>query len=48
MMDALAVRAAEDCVQAGYPTDVEALMIAEADGSAAEVDDLMDKLARGR
>jgi len=44
MMDALAVRAAEDFVQAGYPTDVEALMIAEADGSAAEVDDQLARI----
>ena len=44
MMDAPAIRAAEDFVQAGYPTDVEALMIAEADGSAAEVDDQLARI----
>ena len=39
MMDAPAIRAAEDFVRAGYPTDAAALMIAEADGCPAEVDD---------
>ena len=38
MMDRLAIRAAEDFVQAGYPLDVEALLIIELDGPAAEVD----------
>ena len=44
MMDAPAIRAAEDFVQAGYPVDVAALMIAEADGSAAEVDDQLSRI----
>jgi len=37
MMDRLAVSAAEDFVQAGYPTDAEAILICEIDGIAAEV-----------
>ncbi|HUH48378.1 MAG TPA: FAD-linked oxidase C-terminal domain-containing protein, partial [Mycoplana sp.] len=38
MMDRPAIHAAEDFVQAGYPLDVEALLIVELDGPAAEVD----------
>ena len=38
MMDRLAIRAAEDFVHAGYPTDCEALLLCELDGSAAEVE----------
>ncbi|ORE98174.1 FAD-linked oxidase C-terminal domain-containing protein [Aurantimonas sp. 22II-16-19i] len=41
MMDRPAIRAAEDFVHAGYPTDVEALLIVELDGPAAEVDHLL-------
>ena len=41
MMDAPAIRAAEDFVQAGYPLDVEALLIVELDGPAREVDHLI-------
>lgn len=37
MMDNPAIRAAEDFVQAGYPTDAEALLICELDGFNAEV-----------
>ncbi|HSR54900.1 MAG TPA: FAD-linked oxidase C-terminal domain-containing protein [Alphaproteobacteria bacterium] len=37
MMDGPAIRAAEDFVQAGYPTEAEALLIIETDGPAAEV-----------
>ena len=39
MMDAPAIRAAEDFVHAGYPADAQALMIAEADGHPAQVDE---------
>lgn len=46
MMDAPAIRAAEDFVNAGYPTDVAALMIAEADGTAAQVDDQLAEITR--
>jgi len=41
MMDGPAIRAAEDFVQAGYPLDVEALLIVELDGPQAEVDELL-------
>jgi glycolate oxidase len=41
MMDGPAIRAAEDFVHAGYPLDVEALLIVELDGCAAEVDHLI-------
>ena len=41
MMDRPAIHAAEDFVQAGYPLDVEALLIVELDGPAAEVDHLI-------
>ena len=38
MMDKAAVRAVEDFVHAGYPLDVEALLIVELDGVEAEID----------
>src|SRR6056297_1941597 len=38
MMDRPAIHAAEDFVHAGYPLDVEALLIVELDGPKAEVD----------
>ncbi len=41
MMDRLAIHAAEDFVHADYPLDVEALLIVELDGCAAEVDHLI-------
>jgi glycolate oxidase len=49
MMDRPAIHAAEDFVNAGYPRDVEALLIVELDGPAIEVDDLItrvEKIAR--
>jgi glycolate oxidase len=42
MMDQPAIHAAEDFCQPGYPRDVEALLICELDGPAAEVDHLID------
>jgi glycolate oxidase len=45
MMDGPAIRAAEDFVHAGYPLDVEALLIVELDGPEAEVDDLLERVA---
>ena len=42
IMDRLAVQAAEAFVHAGYPLDVEALLIVELDGVQAEVDHLID------
>jgi glycolate oxidase len=41
MMDRPAIHAAEDFVHAGYPRDVEALLIVELDGPDAEVDHLI-------
>ncbi|MGP1396752.1 MAG: FAD-linked oxidase C-terminal domain-containing protein [Inquilinaceae bacterium] len=41
MMDRPAIHAAEDFVHAGYPLDVDALLIVELDGPAAEVDHLI-------
>ncbi len=37
MMDRLAIRAAEDFVHAGYPTDAEAILLCEVDGTNEEV-----------
>ncbi len=51
MMDRDAIHAAEAFCHAGYPLDVEALLIAELDGPQAEVDHLiaaLDTLARQR
>ena len=42
MMDRPAIHAAEDFVHAGYPLDVEALLIIELDGPAVEVNHLID------
>jgi glycolate oxidase len=44
MMDRLAIEAAEAFVHVGYPLDVEALLIVELDGPAAEVDLLIDRV----
>src|SRR5689334_310230 len=44
MMDAPAIRATEEFVHAGYPLDVEALLIVELDGPAAEVDHLLARV----
>ena len=51
MMDRPAIHAAEDFVHAGYPLDVEALLIVELDGPQSEVDylvGLISKLAETR
>ncbi len=45
LMDKLAVEAAEAFVHAGYPLDVDALMIVELDGPEAEVDDLLEQVS---
>ena len=50
LMDRPAIHAAEDFVQAGYPLDVEALLIVELDGPEVEVDLLIaqvDEIASG-
>ncbi len=44
MMDRPAIHAAEDFVHAGYPRDVEALLIIELDGPPVEVDDLLGRV----
>ena len=44
MMDRLSIKAAEDFVHAGYPLDVEALLIVELDGPEAEVDFLIGRV----
>ncbi len=49
MMDRPAIHAAEAFVNAGYPLDVESLLIVELDGPKAEVDELIgnvDRIAR--
>jgi len=50
MMDKDAIHAAEAFVHAGYPLDVEALLIIELDGPSVEVDELIKRvetIARG-
>jgi glycolate oxidase len=50
MMDKPAIHAAEAFVHAGYPLDVEALLIIELDGPGVEVDELIlrvETIARG-
>jgi glycolate oxidase len=42
MMDRPAIKAAEEFIHAGYPLDVEALLIVELDGPRAEVDHLLE------
>ena len=46
MMDALAVKAAEAFVNAGYPTDCAALLIVETDGRAEECQSDMKKVRK--
>jgi glycolate oxidase len=45
MMDAPAIHATEEFVHAGYPLDVEALLIVELDGPPAEVDYLLERVS---
>jgi glycolate oxidase len=45
MMDKDAIAAAEAFVHAGYPLDVEALLICELDGPEVEVDHLIERVA---
>ena len=44
MMDRPAIHAVEEFVHAGYPLDVEALLIVELDGPEAEVDHLLARV----
>jgi glycolate oxidase len=46
MMDRPAIHAAEEFVHAGYPLDVEALLIVELDGPQSEVDELIGRVDR--
>jgi glycolate oxidase len=45
MMDRPAIHAVEEFVHAGYPLDVEALLIVELDGPQVEVDHLIDQVS---
>ena len=45
MMDKPAIHAAENFVHAGYPLDVEALLIVELDGPTVEVDELIAQVS---
>ena len=45
MMDRPAIHAAEEFVRAGYPLDVEALLIVELDGPQVEVDHLITRVS---
>jgi len=44
MMDRMAIHVVEEFVHAGYPLDVEALLIVEIDGPRAEVDHLIGRV----
>ena len=46
MMDKPAIHAAEAFVHAGYPLDVEALLIIELDGPGVEVDELIGRVEK--
>ncbi|MEQ8390615.1 MAG: FAD-linked oxidase C-terminal domain-containing protein [Thalassospira sp.] len=46
MMDAPAIKATEDFVHAGYPLDVEALLLVELDGPQVEVDYLIERVGK--
>src|ERR1700755_1464153 len=46
MMDKPAIHAAEAFVHAGYPLDVEALLIIELDGPVVEVDELINRVEK--
>ena len=48
MMDRPAIHAVEEFVHAGYPLDVEALLIVELDGPRDEVDHLLERVAGDR
>ena len=44
MMDRLAIQAAEDFVHAGYPTEAEAILLCELDGTNEEVSEQISKV----
>lgn len=45
MMDALAIQAAEDFAQAGYPRDAQAVLLCELDGTVEEVDQHINQVS---
>ena len=46
LMDTLALRAAEDFVHAGYPTDAAAILLCEVDGEQREIEAQIDKVTQ--
>jgi glycolate oxidase len=44
MMDKLAIHSAEAFIHAGYPLDVEAILIVEVDGPRSEIDPLVERV----
>ncbi len=46
LMDRAAIQAAEDFIHAGYPTDVEAILLCEIDGSAIAVQQQLQQLQK--
>lgn len=46
MMDNPAIRAAEDFVKAGYPTEASAILLCELDGTSTEVDDQIERVKK--
>ena len=46
MMDNLAIRAAEDFIHAGYPTDAAAILLCELDGVEADVHDECERVRK--
>ncbi|MFT4520299.1 MAG: glycolate oxidase [Halioglobus sp.] len=46
MMDRLAIQAAEDFAQVGYPRDAAAILLCEVDGTAQEVEQYIAEVAR--
>jgi glycolate oxidase len=45
-MDRPAIKICEDFAHAGYPLDVEAMLIVEVEGSDAEIDDMLGRIVR--
>lgn len=45
-MDGLAIKACEEFAKAGYPTNVEALLIIEVEGSQEEIDEQLGKIKK--
>jgi glycolate oxidase len=45
-MDRPAIKICEDFAHAGYPLDVEAMLIVEVEGSDAEIDDMLSRIVR--